>query len=52
MNKEHWKVLLIDDEEAIRRVVSIVLADEGYQVLTAADGESGLRLCKEESPQI
>lgn len=52
MNKEDWKVLLIDDEEAIRRVVSIALADEGYQVLTAADGESGLRLCQEESPQI
>ena len=52
MNKEDWKVLLIDDEEAIRRVVSIALADEGYQMLTAADGESGLRLCQEESPQI
>ena len=52
MDKEDWKVLLIDDEEAIRRVVSIALADEGYQMLTAADGESGLRLCKEESPQI
>jgi len=52
MNKEDWKVLLIDDEEAIRRVVSIALADEGYQVLTAADGESGLRLCQEESPHI
>ena len=52
MDKEDWKVLLIDDEEAIRRVVSIALADEGYQVLTAADGESGLRLCQEESPHI
>ena len=52
MNKEDWKVLLIDDEEAIRRVVSIVLADEGYQMLTAEDGESGLQLCQEESPQI
>ena len=52
MNKEPWKVLLIDDDEAIRRVVSIVLADEGYQMLTAADGQSGLQLCKETSPQI
>ena len=52
MDKEDWKVLLIDDEEAIRRVVSIALADEGYEMLTAADGESGLRLCQEESPQI
>ncbi len=52
MDKENWKVLLIDDEEAIRRVVSIALADEGYQMLTAPDGESGLRLCQEESPHI
>lgn len=47
-----WKVLLIDDEEGIRRVMSITLADAGYQVVTASDGESGLRMCEEESPQI
>ncbi len=47
-----WKILLIDDEEGIRRVMKITLADAGYQVWTAPDGESGLRLCEDISPQI
>ncbi len=52
MAKKDWKVLFIDDEEGIRRVMSIALADAGYEVLTAADGESGLALCDEKSPHI
>jgi len=50
--KIDWTVLIIDDEEGIRKVMSITLEDAGYQVLTAQDGESGLRLCLEKSPQI
>ncbi|MBL7211366.1 MAG: response regulator [Desulfobacteraceae bacterium] len=52
MSTEHWKVLIIDDEEGIRKVMSITLSDAGYEVLTAADGESGLKLSDEKSPQI
>lgn len=52
MTEKDWKVLIIDDEEGIRRVMSITLGDAGYQVLTAEDGEKGIQLCKEESPQI
>jgi PAS domain S-box-containing protein len=52
MKDEDWEVLFIDDEEGIRSVVSIELIDAGYKVLTAANGESGIELCKEESPQI
>ena len=35
-------VLLIDDDESLRRVVEYNLHEEGYRVLTAADGISGL----------
>ncbi len=52
MTEKDWKVLIIDDEEGIRRVMSITLGDAGYQVLTAEDGEKGIQVCKEESPQI
>jgi two-component system NtrC family sensor kinase len=52
MRDRAWKVLFIDDEEGIRKVMAISLADAGYEVLTAADGESGLRLCQDLSPQI
>ena len=52
MNQEKWKVLVIDDEEGIRRVMSIALTDEGYEVLTAEDGENGIQLCRQASPHI
>jgi two-component system NtrC family sensor kinase len=52
MAAKGWKVLVIDDEEGIRRVMSITLGDAGYQVLTAEDGEKGIQLCQKESPQI
>ncbi len=47
-----WEIVLIDDEEDIRQVISIVLSDAGYKVRTASDGETGLHLCKESPPQI
>jgi len=36
-------VLLIDDDESLRRVVEYNLHEEGYRVLTAVDGTSGLQ---------
>ena len=47
-----WKILFIDDEEGIRKVMTVTLEDAGYEVVTAYDGENGLRLCKEISPHI
>lgn len=35
-------VLVIDDEPHIREVFSEILADQSYEVVTAADGEAGL----------
>ncbi len=52
MKEPDWKVLIIDDEEGIRKVLSITLSDEGYQVLTAPDGARGIDICLEASPQI
>ena len=46
------KLLIIDDEEGIRNVLSLSLASDGYDVLTAAGGEEGIELFKNESPQI
>ncbi|MBC8391621.1 MAG: response regulator [Deltaproteobacteria bacterium] len=47
-----WKILLIDDEKDICLVMTITLEDAGYQVVTAQDGDTGIRICKEASPQI
>ena len=52
MNAREWKVLFIDDDEAICRVMSIDLTDAGYVVFTAGDGESGIDLLKREPCQI
>jgi PAS domain S-box-containing protein len=47
-----WHVVLIDDEEDIREVMSIALRDEGYRVETAPDGLRGIETCQASSPQI
>ena len=46
------KILLVDDEEGIRTVLGISLADSGYHVLTAANGERALEIFKDEQPGI
>jgi signal transduction histidine kinase len=47
-----WKIVLIDDEEDIREVMSLALTDKGFEVLTAAEGQAGIRLCRQAAPQI
>ncbi|HEY8192680.1 MAG TPA: response regulator transcription factor [Gaiellaceae bacterium] len=43
------RVLVIDDEPAIRDAVGYALRSEGFEVATAADGETGLRAALEET---
>jgi len=38
------KILVVDDEEALRTVLSAELEGEGYQVSTAADGEEAIKI--------
>ncbi|MBF0491017.1 MAG: response regulator [Candidatus Omnitrophica bacterium] len=46
------KVLLIDDEEMIRKRLKDLLEMEGYQVLTAENGIIGLDTVEKENPEI
>jgi two-component system, NtrC family, response regulator AtoC len=46
------KVLIIDDEPGLRQTVSLILADEGYEVQVASDGEDGLARALELKPDI
>ena len=43
-------VLLVDDEFAILAVVSELLESEGYEVITAADGEAALESLRARRP--
>ncbi|MCU1595129.1 MAG: Response regulator consisting of a CheY-like receiver domain and a winged-helix DNA-binding domain [Frankiales bacterium] len=44
------KILVIDDDASIRRLVTDVLEVEGYDVATAEDGYAGLRAIDAERP--
>jgi PAS domain S-box-containing protein len=44
--------MLIDDEEAILRVLSMSLKSDGYEVLTATNGEIGLQIFEQEKPDV
>jgi two-component system response regulator AtoC len=45
-------ILIIDDEPGLRQTVSLILAEEGYQVHTASDGEEGLARARELDPDL
>ena len=38
------KILVVDDEDALRTVLSAELEGEGYQVTTAADGQEAINV--------
>jgi CheY-like chemotaxis protein len=43
-------ILLVDDEYAVVEILATLLADEGYAVLTASDGQQALEILSEKSP--
>jgi len=46
------KILIVDDEPSILKLVSAYLKPEGYEVLTAADGPSGLKAARALKPEV
>jgi signal transduction histidine kinase len=46
------KILLVDDEEGIRKVLGISLTDSGYKVFTAENGEEALQIFRKVNPSI
>jgi PAS domain S-box-containing protein len=46
------KILVIDDEESIRRLLKIALTHKGHEVVTAETGEKGLEVFQTEKPEI
>jgi len=52
MESVHAKVLVADDEPHLLRLVKFRLEREGYEVLTAVDGESALQVARDEHPDL
>jgi len=46
------RILIVEDELPMRTALQDVLLSEGYRVLAAAEGESGLRRTLEEKPDL
>ena len=46
------KILVVDDDRGLRKSVSLILSDAGYEVRTAEDGEVGLAQALSERPQL
>jgi len=54
--KQNWRgagtVLIIDDEESIREIASVMLEDCGFHVLTACDGLDGVEVFRQNQKRI
>lgn len=46
------KIVLVEDEAQIARIVQIKLTNKGHEVLPAADGGAGLTLIRQEQPDL
>lgn len=46
------KILIIEDEVTLRREIEQILSAEGFTVISASDGEAGIREARNESPDV
>jgi two-component system alkaline phosphatase synthesis response regulator PhoP len=46
------KIIVVDDEPYIARVIKFKLEQEGYNVISANDGQTGLQRIREEKPDL
>jgi len=46
------KILVIDDDHKLREACKCVLTDEGFSIITAADGLEGVQKNKEHDPDV
>lgn len=45
-------LLVVDDDPAMRALITDIFADEGYSVVTAPSGEAGLQMLKNVQPAL
>lgn len=46
------KILFIEDESALQKTFADVISEKGLEIISALDGQSGLRLAKSEKPDL
>jgi len=46
------KILIIEDDPSFSRAINHIIQKEGYDVITASNGMTGLRMAREEKPDL
>jgi len=46
------KILFMEDESALQKTFGEILSQEGYEMIPALDGETGLRMAKTKKPDL
>ena len=48
----HGKILILEDEPRMRRLLELVLGEEGHAVRSASDGQEGMKLWRQWRPDV
>lgn len=51
-DRKKEKILLVDDEDALRKLLAEFFARKGFQVVEAKNGEEAIRLTRSEKPSV
>lgn len=46
------KILIVEDDPSFSRAINHIIQKEGYDVITASNGMAGLRMAKDENPDL
>ena len=52
MEKHDAKILIVDDEEHFRTILSSIMEEEGFKASVAQDGDTALRMIRLDPPEI
>jgi PAS domain S-box-containing protein len=50
--KQHPKVLIIDDDRTAAELIQVILEAEGYEVIKTTNGREGVKIASDESPDL
>lgn len=52
MHERKYRILVVDDDKTLREMYSDRLKHDGYEVLTATNGDEGLEIALTEQPDV
>jgi len=50
--KSMKKILFVEDELALQKAFEEIIKEEGYEIISALDGEGGLKLAQSQKPDL